>query len=117
MKEFVLFLIAYILVVVLTPVAFVLNIIRKAILGHSIKDYIFTASIGFDQAGGSILYEQENWTISSFTYYLCAYKKNKYACMFMRFINFIFGKEHCKRSYIWEITKDSEDLENVIRKV
>ncbi|BCD67341.1 hypothetical protein [Nitratiruptor sp. YY09-18] len=72
--------------------------------------YIFTAAVGFDQAGGSILYGQENFTISSYTYYLCTKKRNQVACHFMRLIDLIFGQNHCKRAYHWEIGKNSSDL-------
>ena len=67
-----------------------------------VSEYFITVAIGFDQAGGSVLYEEEDYTISSYTYMMC--QKGKY-CWFMQLIDFLFGKEHCKRSYISEQNK------------
>lgn len=106
-----LFLIAYIIVTFSAPVVLLINIFRKAVLNQDPIEYIKVASIGLDQAGGSILYGQENFTVSSFTYFLCAKKHNPYACWFMKFINFFFGKDHCKNSYYWEVEKDQKDVE------
>jgi len=75
--------------------------------------YIKIAAIGIDQLGGSVLYGEENFTISSYTYYLCNYKHNKAACVFMRFINFFFGKDHCEAAYNWEIVHDATSLSGV----
>ena len=106
-----LFIIAYVIVTVAAPIVLFANIIRKAILGQDPIEYIKVASIGLDQAGGSILYEQENFTVSSFTYFLCAKKNNPYACWFMKFIDLLFGKDHCKNAYYWEIENDRKDVE------
>jgi len=112
-KNLFLFLIAYIGVVVFTPIVLLVNIIRKHYRNKDVASYLKDCAIGYDQAGGSILYQQENFTISSYTYFLCYYKNNKYACMFMRLIDFIFGKAHCKNSYYWEIKKDKNDLRSI----
>jgi len=108
-QYFFLFVLAYILVVLLTPLVFVINLVRKLILKHDIKEYIRTAAIGFDQAGGSILYNQENFTVSSYTYHLCAHENNRWACFFEKFINFFFGKDHCKESYEHEVLEDKQE--------
>lgn len=110
MREFGLFVVAYLATTLLTPFVLFVNIIRKNYLNESVRKYLKDAAIGFDQAGGSVLYQQENFTISSYTYFLCWYKKNKYACKFMKLIDFIFGKGHCKKAYEWEASNDKQDL-------
>lgn len=109
-KNLFLFSIAYIGTIIFTPIVVAFNSIRKAYRNESVSRYLKDAAIGFDQAGGSVLYQQENFTISSYTYFLCKYKNNQYACKFMKLIDFIFGKKHCKRAYEWEIRNDRQDL-------
>ena len=92
MRAFILFLIAYISVVIATPFVFIVNLLR-----YRSKDYILQCAIGFDQAGGSVLYNEEDWTISSYTYYLCKHFKKH--CWFEKLIDFIFGKGHCEKSF------------------
>ena len=109
-----LFILAYTLVVTLTPIVFVLNILRKLYRKDNIKEYIETCAIGQDQAGGSILYEQENFTISSYTYHLCYHRNNKQACWFLKFIDLLFGKGHCKRAFDWETKHDMNELNDIV---
>jgi len=109
MKALFLFLLAYCLVIMLTPFVFIFNIIRLYLVGVNIISYIDISAIGFDQAGGAVLYGKENYTISSYTHYLCEYKGSK--CLFERFINFFFGQDHCKKSFEWECVKDKKDLQ------
>jgi len=80
-------------------VVFPIQLVRKSILKHSLSEYFKTIAIGLDQLGGSVLYNQEDWTVSSFTYFLCTYKQNKYACAFMKFIDLFFGNDHCRKSF------------------
>lgn len=117
LRSFMLMTIAFVGTTALGPLAFILNVLRKTYRGENIRDYFETIAIGFDQAGGSILYSQENFTISSYTYFLCKYKKNRYACTFKKFIDSIFGENHCRDSYFWEAAKDMEDLKNFSRKL
>lgn len=107
MKSFFLMLIAIVIITIVTLPVIVLNVIRKAYRRESIQDYFFIIAIGFDQAGGSILYGQEDWTVSSWTYVL-AYRENKEAQRFMKIINFIFGENHCEKSYLWESIKQGD---------
>jgi len=112
MRSIFLFVVAYSLTTFLTPLASTLSglyiLIKRGPKG--LNDYFFTAAIGFDQAGGSILYSQENYTISSYTFYLCN-KVDKRYCVVMKMIDFIFGENHCKESYYWEVEKDLKDIE------
>lgn len=107
MKSFLLMLIALIVITIVTLPVIIGNTIRKVYRRESIHDYFFTIAIGFDQAGGSILYGQEDWTVSSWTYVL-AYRGNKEAQRFMKIINFIFGENHCEKSYLWESIKQGD---------
>jgi len=96
MREFFLMVIAMLLVTLLAlPVLLIGSIFRK-----DKKSYWRTVAIGFDQVGGSLLYGTEDWTISSWTYLQCSGLNR--LCWFMKFIDFIFGKGHCKRSYLKE---------------
>ena len=117
MKEFLLFVIAFVLFTILSPIIFVANVIRKIIRREDLGRYFIDCAIGLDQAGGSILYQQENFTISSYTFFLCRFYKNKYACKFMKLINFLFGEEHCKNSYVWEKRNDEIELMNFTKDV
>ena len=93
MREFFLMLIAFVLVGVLAlPVLAIGSIARR-----DKKRYWMSVAVGLDQVGGSLLYGTEDWTVSSWTYYECS-NRGKY-CFFMKFIDWIFGDGHCKRSY------------------
>ena len=101
-KQFLLFIAALTLIIITSPFIFVINTVR-----YWSENYWFTVAIGLDQLGGCLLYNEEDWTISSFTYYLCYYKHK--LCWFMKFINLIFGKEHCHRSFLKELNKMEEE--------
>jgi len=100
-----LFLLAYILTVILTPVIFIVKLISLRS-----KDYVLTCAIGFDQAGGSLLYNEEDWTISSYSYILCL-KYNGIYCIIKRIIDMLFGANHCRNSYEKETKKMRKELE------
>ncbi len=112
-REFALMLAALTGVALLSPIVFVANIVRKAILGHSIADYFHTIAVGLDQLGGSVIYAQEDWTISSYTYYLCRYRSNRWACLFQKLIDLIFGHGHCERSYKRELHEFQQNIKEV----
>ena len=95
LKQAWLLLIAIILFLPIAPIVFVINVIRWIR-----KDYLLNVAIGIDQLGGSILYNEQDWTISSYTCFLC--KTERRFCRFEKFINFFFGKGHCERSFIDE---------------
>lgn len=103
-RSILLMLLAIVLIAVLAIPILVLNTIRKLFRRENIAEYLFTVAIGFDQAGGSILYGQEDWTVSSWTYILSR-RGNKSAKWFMIFIDLFFGKNHCEKSYLWESIK------------
>jgi len=109
-KNFFLLAVAVILVLAFGIIAFVLNVVRKLFRRESLSDYVLIVAISFDQLGGSIIYAQEDWTVSSWTFYL-ARKGNRSAYYFMRFIDFFFGKRHCVNSYFTEIDKLSKHKE------
>lgn len=102
MKTILLAILAMTLIFVLAVPVIVINVIRKVIVGESLKHYFKMLSWGFDQVGGTILYAQEDWMVSSWTYYLWRNSngKNRWAYGFMIFINTIFmDKDHCKDSF------------------
>jgi len=82
-------------------------IIPAAIFGGKPK----IIALGIDQFGGSVLYGKENLTVSSYTHFLC--KTEGRLCWFEKLINIFFGKDHCKKSFDWEITSDKKELEEV----
>lgn len=92
---------AIVLISVLAIPALILNIIRKIFRKEKLREYFLSVAIGFDQVGGSILYGQEDWTVSSWTYWL-EINGNKYAGCFCNVIDFFFGENHCEKSYLWE---------------
>lgn len=104
MKSFLLMLIAIIIITIVTLPVIIGNTIRKIYRKESLRSYFFTIAIGFDQAGGSIIYGQEDWTISSWTYILSR-RGNRSAQIFVKAIDFLFGKNHCENSYSWESVK------------
>jgi len=108
-----LLIIAIILFVLISPIAFTVNILRKLSNTKELSNYLFTIAIGIDQLGGSILYTQPDWTVSSWTYIQSKNHKEHYYFIFMKLIDFFFGKDHCKKSYEHEIKVHKEDLENV----
>jgi len=98
-------LIAIVIVSVLSIPAIVFNVLRKVFRREKIKEYFHIIAIGFDQVGGSILYAQEDWTVSSWTYHLHR-KGNPHATKFMRFINALFMDDsHCEDSFYCEAQK------------
>ena len=99
--NFMLMIIAMIIIAIASIPLIILNTIRKIYRRESIVNYYRTVAVGFDQVGGSILYGQEDWTVSSWTYKLHI-NKNTEATHFMYLIDLIFGENHCQNSYIKE---------------
>lgn len=103
MRSFLLMLIALIVITIVTLPVIAWNVVRKLWQGRdSVIEYFKIIAAGFDQAGGSILYGQEDWMVSSWTYHLHR-KGNRHATYFMRFINLLFwDKFHCENSFFKE---------------
>ena len=89
-KWITLFIIGYTLFIVLSPFIFIVNLLRKKV------NYAKIATLGIDQAGGSIIYGELDWTISSYTYYKCTHGSY---CWLMKAIDFVFGRGHCLTSF------------------
>ncbi len=98
MRNFALMLLACILLIPLAPLALSGQIIRHIIMRKPLGNLWWSTAIGLDQLGGSILYGEPDWTISSRTWWL-ADRGNRWARGFMRIINLFFGKNHCQNSY------------------
>ena len=89
--------IALILFIIIAPFAFIWGL-----FAHDLKRYFKVISIGIDQMGGSILYMQPDWTVSSWTW-IRASQGSKYHKYFMNIIDFFFGENHCAKAYIKEM--------------
>ena len=98
MRAFILMIIAAVLMLLLGLPLLLCQAIRHLIMRKPLPDLWWTTAIGLDQLGGSILYGEPDWTVSSRTYFL-RLSGNVYAKWFERFINLLFGKDHCKKSY------------------
>lgn len=98
---------------IVSLLAILVQIPRKALRKESLEKYFYSLAISEDQRGGSYLYGTEDFTISSYTYYLHT-KGNKYATYFMRFIDsfalLLGDKEHCKNAF----EKELEEFKNVV---
>jgi hypothetical protein len=99
-KNIYLFLIALLLLVTLFLPIFFSNLLIRIFRKKDISNYILNVAIGLDQLGGSVLYNQPDWTVSSWTYIQS--KKHYTHKLFMSFIDFFFGERHCEKSYITE---------------
>ncbi len=110
MMNFILMLIAMIVVFLASVPTIIGNTLRKLYRKEKIKEYFKTVALGFDQVGGSILYGQEDWTVSSWTFYLWRKSEgiNLSAYYFMRFINTLFmDQKHCEDSFYGEAQKQN----------
>lgn len=98
MNSVLLFLLALLLVTLLGPFVLLVQLLRKTYRKESISIYLHTVAVSLDQLGGSLLYGEEDWTISSIAFYQYKYKdRNKW---FMCLINFLFqDKMHCENSF------------------
>jgi len=106
MRAFALMLIAALIMLVLGLPLLLGQAVRYLIMRKPLSDLWWATAIGLDQLGGSILYGEPDWTVSSRTYWLARKGKgkvNRYAFYFEQFINFFFGKNHCENSYKTEI--------------
>ena len=103
-----LMILAFVLVTLFGPFVFIFNLFYQ----KNLKQYFYTIAVGLDQLGGSLLYNEEDWTVSSYTYCLCMFNK-PFACGFMKFINFFFGKDHCEKAFEHEYRKMSKEIKNV----
>lgn len=107
MYNFALMLVAIVIMVVMALPLLIAQIIRHLFMHKPLSDLWWTTAIGLDQLGGSILYGEPDWTVSSRTYWLRV-NGNKYAAWFERFVNFLFGKNHCENSYNNEFGNNHE---------
>ena len=116
-KMFILVILATTLVVAFAPSLFVLQTLRTIWRNESVVDYFKTVALGLDQLGGSIIYKEEDWTISSMSYSKATIDAESHAIIFMKIIDmlgFVFAgeREHCKKSHENEVVKMMRDIEN-----
>lgn len=105
---------------VVSFLAILIQIPRKILRKESLEKYFYSLAIGEDQRGGAYLYGTEDFTISSYTYYLHT-KGNKYATYFMRFIDFfallLGDKDHCKKAFEKELEEFKKAVDNFATKL
>lgn len=87
-SAFLLMIISWVLVNIFGFFTIILNTLRKVYRREDLSEYYFTIAVGNDQVGASAIYGTEDWTISSYTYYLHL-KGNFFATWFMHFVNFL----------------------------
>jgi hypothetical protein len=74
-----------------------------------VSDYFRIVAIdGLDQLGATILYKVRDLTVSSYTFVLC---KSGKLCWFEKFIDFLFGKKHCRKSSENELSEMQDKIE------
>ena len=98
LKPFFLMLVAALIIVITAVPILIAQVIRHCIMRKPLAELWWSVAIGLDQLGGSILYCEPDWTVSSRTYWLRS-KGNRYAAWFEKFINVLFGESHCEESY------------------
>lgn len=110
------------ILIVVSPLVFIGRILVTAIFGYKkggakkawdeVSNYFYIVAVdGLDQLGATILYKVRDLTISSYTFVLC--KKGK-MCWFEKFINFLFGKKHCRESSVNEL-KEMEEKTKILK--
>lgn len=116
-------LLTFIIFIIFSPIIYLIKFIHYIIISKSFKEfnskiYKFNMKFmsGINQAGGSVLYEQENFTISAWSY-KSSLEGNKFAKFMKVLINMLFfwQKDHCKNAYIWEVKNDKKSLKRLIK--
>ena len=102
---------AFMLLTLASPFIFLVNTLRRVTNKDRLSRYFYNIAIGLDQLGGCLLYNQVDWTISSWTYIQSQKHKEHY--YFMRFIDFFFGKDHCYNSFLNETKVHKQGVDNV----
>jgi len=89
--------VSYIILVALSPLAFIMQIVYRTFSKkYDVQYYLEAVAIGNDSAGGSYLYGSKFHTISAKTGELAKKKGVKWHKIQEKIINFFFGKTHCK---------------------
>jgi len=134
LSAFLLMLISFVLVLIFGFFIIIIKSLIKIVKNEDLAKYFFTVAIGNDQSGGAVLYEAEDWTISSRTYYYHSLGIKK-ATIFMKFIDGLVQilvyipykmgymsdeedlrqKEHCKNSYLNEKQELKREYEKGVK--
>lgn len=105
MKNFLLMIAAVLITIIFIPVITIGQILRHLLTSRPLSLLWFKIALGHDQLWGATLYLQEDWTVSSRTYYLRTHG-NKYAAGFEVLINLLLGNNHCEEAYKNEFTEE-----------
>lgn len=114
MKNLYLAILAYIIVTLTAAPLLVYRVFATKSFSE-FSDYMFSIAIGLDQLGGSLLYGKPDWTVSSYTHFL-AINGSRGAYRFRSFIDFFFGENHCRDSYLREIALHREEIVTLSRR-
>ena len=111
-RQFLGMVVALVLMITTTPFILIHKSIQKSFHKEdSLTEYYYQLAVSTSQYYASFLYETEDWTTSSLSYY----KRNREtkAYILRVFIDLLLGKNHCKNSYEKEreeIKKQGEQL-------
>ncbi len=127
MREFLLMLVAAVLLLLLAVPVVVGRCVWLMVAGQPrgaaptgelLRGYFMQVAIGLDQAGGSMLYGTEDYTVSTWSWEL-ANQGNRAASWLVVVIDSLFGTGHCLRSWQNEISyaqQEKEELRQLLEK-
>lgn len=97
MRKLLGFTIAIFLMAITSPAVLLFKTVKKLLTRESLKEYYYQLAVSTSQYYASFLYETEDWTTSSLSYY----KRNREAKAYILrvFIDLLLGKNHCKNSF------------------
>lgn len=99
MREFILFLIALVITVLLFIVGLVIQTIRYLYKGYDLGSWYFALAKSIDYQWCTLIYGTDGHTVSAITYKK-AIKDDKYHKLQMKVINFLFRDDyHCEKAY------------------
>ena len=108
MKNFLLMIAATTITIIFIPLLTIGQILRHLLTHRSLSVLWFKIALGHDQLWGATVYLEEDWTVSSRTYFLRS-RGNRYAAGFEKLINLLLGKDHCELAYLNEFTEEERN--------
>lgn len=71
------------------------------------KKYLYDVAIGIDELGGTLIYSTKDKTVSHMTGYYVL-QGSILAIMLSKFIDSLFGEDHCVKTYMDDIKNEME---------
>lgn len=101
-----------VVLIIFAPVAYIGNAIHIVLKGRSMGEYHETIALGLDHLGGSLIYGEEKWSVSGYTYKLRKDHRDRLEVkIFEAVINGIFfDRKHCKKAYHSDLQKMVNEL-------